>query len=131
MPRLVLDWSPLPIAVVDSQYRYRYVSPIFQMMQGLSDREIVEKSVADIWGLQTFYRTIKPFLDRRLRGEESTYAGWVELLDGDRTFMVTLCTPQRPPAGAAEGAAIIAREVAGLKLAAEAQQQRVEQRPEY
>ena len=49
--RLVLEWSPLPIAVVDSQYRYRYVSPIFQMMQGLSDREIVEKSVADIWGL--------------------------------------------------------------------------------
>lgn len=51
MSRLVLEWSPLPIAVVDSQYRYRYVSPIFQMMQGLSDREIVEKSVADIWGL--------------------------------------------------------------------------------
>jgi PAS domain S-box-containing protein len=65
---LVVEASPFPIAVVDSQYRYRYANPMFRRMQGLAEGEIAGKSVADIWGYETFHRTIKPSLDRCLRG---------------------------------------------------------------
>jgi PAS domain S-box-containing protein len=124
---LVVEASPFPIAVVDSQYRYRYANPMFRRMQGLAEGEIAGKSVADIWGRETFHRTIKPPLDRCLLGEESAYEGWFELPDGGRKFMVTTCTALRSPDGTVDGAAVIARDVTGLKLAAEAQHRLAEQ----
>ena len=127
MSSLVVEASPFPIAVVDTQYRYRYANPMFRRMQGLAEREIAGKSVADIWGRETFHRTIKPSLDRCLLGEESAYEGWFELPDGGRKFMVTTCTALRSPEGTVDGAAVIARDVTGLKLAAEAQHRRAEQ----
>lgn len=124
---LVVEASPFPIAVVDPQYRYRYGNPRFRRMQGLAEGEVAGKSVADIWGRETFHRTIKPSLDRCLQGEESAYEGWFESPDGGRTFMVMTCTPLRSPDGRVDGAAVIGRDVTGLKLAAEAQHRRAEQ----
>ena len=124
---LVVEDSPFPIAVVDCQYRYRYANPMFRRMHGLVEGEAAGKSVADVWGREPFNRTIKPSLDLCLRGEDSAYEGWFELPDGGRKFMVTTCTALRSPGGAVDGAAVIARDVTGLKLAAETQHRRAEQ----
>ena len=67
----LVDTSRDFITLVDREYVYEFVNASYCRELGLEQRDIVGKSVAEIWGEERFARRIKAHLDECFEGRES------------------------------------------------------------
>ncbi|MFW6329057.1 MAG: diguanylate cyclase domain-containing protein, partial [Alkalispirochaetaceae bacterium] len=61
------------ITLIDRHYRYVFVNEAYARTVGLPRKEIVDRTVPEIWGEDRFEETIKAQIDRCLSGEEVHY----------------------------------------------------------
>jgi PAS domain S-box-containing protein len=112
---------PDGVAVVDRDYQYQRVNPIYERRSGISAQQISGMHVADINGTEAFDETIKPALDRCFTGENVAYGDWfTHAISGRRYLAVTYSPlfidgPDRPSAVLA-----ITRDLTDYMLASEA-----------
>jgi PAS domain S-box-containing protein len=78
---------PDRIAFVDKNYRYKIVNESSDSISGVDSKNIVGLKIPDIFGEIFFNRTIKPYLDKCLRGETINYQEWFNFPDKGKKFL--------------------------------------------
>jgi PAS domain S-box-containing protein len=81
---------PDGVAIIERDYQYERVNPVYEDRTGLSCEQIVGMHIADINGVQAFNETIKPELDRCFAGEHVSYGRWsTRFAPGERYHAIT------------------------------------------
>ncbi|MFZ5450990.1 MAG: PAS domain S-box protein [Thermodesulfobacteriota bacterium] len=66
------------MTLIDRDYRYEAANAAYCRAHGRTWDEVVGRSVAEIWGEETFARNIKEYLDRCFSGQAVDFEGWFE-----------------------------------------------------
>ncbi len=69
----IVDQSRDFITLINRDYVYEIVNGSYAAGMGLDKSDLLDKSVADVWGREKFEATIKGYLDRCFAGEEIHY----------------------------------------------------------
>ncbi|MEO1519640.1 MAG: ATP-binding protein [Cyanobacteria bacterium J06633_2] len=86
--RLITNNLPVLIAYVDHKQRYRFNNQAYEFWLGRSPADIHNKSMKAIMGT-AHYKTIKPYIESTLAGNQVTYESELTLNDG-RSHSVTV-----------------------------------------
>jgi diguanylate cyclase (GGDEF)-like protein/PAS domain S-box-containing protein len=105
------------IAVVTLDYIYQIASKAYCEDHGLSENEILGRSVAEVIGRDRFETAVKPMLDDCFKGEEIAYEGWFNLEQGQRRYLVVKYSPIRDLQGRILGALAIVHDITERKQA--------------
>jgi PAS domain S-box-containing protein len=101
--------SPDGVCIVERDYRYRRVNPVYARRWGVS----VGMHVWEALGMDRFERTLKPNLDRCLAGEEVIF-DWSSASSPRRYFAVSY-SPLRMGSKEAEAVLVIQRDITDRK----------------
>jgi PAS domain S-box-containing protein len=101
--------SPDGVCIVERDYRYRRVNPVYARRWGVS----VGMHVWEVLGMDRFERTLKPNLDRCLAGEEVIF-DWSSASSPRRYFAVSY-SPLRMGSEEAEAVLVIQRDITDRK----------------
>jgi PAS domain S-box-containing protein len=107
------------MAVLDRDYRFQKVNPVYASNWKLSAHQIVGKRHADLVGEEFFEQTVKANHDRCFAGEQVEFSRWITLPIGRRYVSVTHA-PLRGDSGRVETSLMIVRNLTEHMLAAEA-----------
>jgi len=116
----VFESAPDRMFIIGADYRFRRGNPVFERFWALPPGGSAGRHLADVIGMVDFER-VKPALDRCLRGEDVSAAGWSDTFRGRRYIGVSF-TPLRPDTERVEAILGIARDVTDQMLAIEALQ---------
>lgn len=105
------------LALVDRQYSFQIVNPIYLERRGKTDDEILGSKVWTIYGIEVFETFIKPSLDRCFAGETIRFETWFPFVRTGQRFMAVTCSPYRDAPGVIAGAIISSRDITDLKQA--------------
>ena len=115
------DWHTL----INRDYVYEAVNDAYCRSLDRPRREILGKTVAEIWGESVFTGVIRKYLDRCFNGEEINYQAWFEPTpEVSRYFNVTYY-PYRDHSRNVTHAVVISNDITHLKRTEAALQQRV------
>ncbi len=118
----VFETAPDAIYIVDRDYRYRRVNPVFARRWRLPAEEIVGMRMADLAGTEPFEETYKPNLDRCFAGEEVSFGGWFPT-PGGRRYLAATYSPLRPESERVEAALAVTRDLTDRVRESEALQE--------
>ena len=121
LTRQVFENSPNGIFIIDRDYRYRRVNPVYLRRMGIPAEQIAGKHVSDLFGTELFERTLKPNLDRCFAGEEFTYTDWFDFPFG-RFYLAKTYSPLRAGTERVDSALVITHDLTGHMQATEALQ---------
>jgi len=107
------------MAVLDRDYRFQKVNPVYASNWKLPAHQIVGKRHADLVGEEFFEQTVKANHDRCFAGEQVEFSRWITLPIGRRYVSVTHA-PLRGDSGRVETSLMIVRNLTEHMLAAEA-----------
>jgi PAS domain S-box-containing protein len=82
------------LALLDRNYVYKLVNPVYLDWHQRKQEEIVGHSVAALLG-EVVFQKIQPRLDQCLMGEIQQYEGWFDYQDGRRRFLKVTYSPYR------------------------------------
>lgn len=82
------------LALLDRNYVYKLVNPVYLDWHQRNQEEIVGHSVAALLG-EVVFQKIQPRLDKCLMGEIQQYEGWFDYQDGRRRFLKVTYSPYR------------------------------------
>src|SRR5438034_10418559 len=74
------------LTLIGSSYRYEAVNDAYCRAHRKTREEILNATVADVWGEETFRNIIKAHLDQCFKGEEVHYQEWFEMAALDRRY---------------------------------------------
>lgn len=74
----IISSTPDAIAFMDENYRYVIVNDAYKKFSGVSREDLSGLKVVEVLGEEHFYGTLKPHLDRCLKGEVINYEEWFE-----------------------------------------------------
>ena len=78
------------LTLIGPDYRYEAVNDAYCRAHQKTREEILNSTVADIWGEKSFRNSIKAFLDQCFKGEEVHFQDWFEMAAlGRRYFEVS------------------------------------------
>ena len=120
LTELVFNASQDHLSIVDREYRYRRVNPIYEHVHGKTSAELVGMSVADLLGKEVFAAQVKPLLDRCFNGEPIHYESWFTFQGAQPHFMSVSYLPLTNPRGFIEEIVVISRDLTDRKQAEEA-----------
>jgi PAS domain S-box-containing protein len=89
----MVESSSDAMAFVDKNFRYRAANPSAGRVWGVSPQEMQGNKVADIIGQRLFEKTIRPRLEKVLKGEELRIQSWFDFASGERRFFDVFYTP--------------------------------------
>jgi PAS domain S-box-containing protein len=118
----VFETAPDAIYIVDRDYRYRRVNPVFARRWRLPAEEIVGMRMADLAGQEPFEETYKPNLDRCFAGEEVSFGGWFPT-PGGRRYLAATYSPLRPDSERVLAALAVTRDLTDRVRESEALQE--------
>ncbi len=104
------------MAFVDPDYCYRYVNQAYCRMLHRTRAEILGQPVAEIVGERFFRETVRPNLERCLRGESVRFESEHPASFGAMAIDVS-CEPQSDPSGQVIGAVVTIRDASPLRPA--------------
>ena len=109
------------ISVIGRDYYYRQLNKAYEVSHGLTTQAIQGRSIADLFGEDTFQKVIKPNFDRALSGDVVTYESWFTFKKlGGKRFMVVTYAPLPNQKGEIDSVTVIARDMTERKLTEEA-----------
>ncbi len=86
----IINTSRSLMSLIDRNYTYEAINNAFAAAHNLIKEEIIGKSLSEIWGNQSFKKSIKPNLDKAFADNEVRYQAWFETpRHGRRFFEVT------------------------------------------
>ena len=107
------------MAVLDRDYRFQKVNPVYASNWKLPAHQIVGKRHADLVGEEFFEQTVKANHDRCFAGEQVHFSRWITLPIG-RLYVSVTHAPLRGDSGRVETSLMIVRNLTEHMLAAEA-----------
>ena len=116
----VFESAPDRMFIIGPDYRVRRGNPVFERFWSLPPGGSGGRHLADVIGMIDFER-VKPSLDRCLRGEDVSAAGWSDTFRG-RQYIGVSFTPLRPDTERVEAILGIARDLTDHMLAIDALQ---------
>lgn len=102
------------IALIDRNYTYQVINPSYEHWNNKSSSEILGQSVPQLLGEAPF-QEIKPYLDRCLTGEITSWKGWVAYRGVERRFIQATYTPYVESDGQVTGVVIHVHDQTDLK----------------
>ena len=118
--KLIVSAVQDPMSFIDSNYIYRTVNDAYTEIFQRSREEIIGRSVAELFGAETFEKQLKSYLDRCLTGEEAHYSDWLDFPDGKRRCMLISYYPFFESDKSVLGLVVRAHDMTDLELAQEA-----------
>jgi PAS domain S-box-containing protein len=100
---------------VDPTYRYRAVNQAYCDEQRRTPEEILGHTVADVFGKETFEGTLKPHLDRCLKGEHVSFDFWWTSPSRGRRHVEARYDPFFEADGSVSGVAVNVRDTTDRK----------------
>jgi len=105
------------LTLIDTNYKYIAVNDAYCGAHNLTREEIVNKSIKDIWGNNTFENIVKQYIDQCFRGEEVHYQAHFRFSClGDRHMDVKYY-PYRNSVGIVTHAVVVSRDITDEKSA--------------
>lgn len=108
--RLVTDAMPMLIAYCDREMIYRFCNARYEDWFGLSQDDVVGKSVREVIGEDAF-EAVRPYLDRALAGERTGFDGRLPYQYGKRRHVHVEYIPHSLPSGEVEGFYVMVEDV--------------------
>ncbi len=105
------------IAVVTRDYVYQIASKAYCEDYGLTEQDILGRSVPDVVGEERFKSHVKPMLDACFAGEEIQYEGWFSLENAQQRYLVVKYSPLRDTDQRLSGALAIVHDITQRKRA--------------
>jgi PAS domain S-box-containing protein len=115
----VFECSPDGISIIDTEYRYRRVNPVYEKNWGIPAENIVGMHVADLVGHELFEQKLKPNLDRCFAGQDFRYSDWFDDILGRRRYLSLSYSPLRPRSHGVEAALVIIHDLTNHMLDSE------------
>ena len=112
---LIVSSSSELMSLVDKDYHYVNVNQAYLEAYQKKASEIEGKTIAEVFGRQTFEEVIKPNIDRCLLGEHLIDQYWFNFPDGRRCFMDVTYNPVLEVDGTISGVTVSARDITDLK----------------
>ena len=119
LTRHIFEVSPDAMSIVDRDYRYRRLNPVYERNWQTPADRIVGLHVSDLHGSEVFERTLKPYLDRCFAGEQVSFADWFTIPSG-RFYYSVIYAPLRLGSEQVEAALAITRDLTDHMLASQA-----------
>jgi PAS domain S-box-containing protein len=107
------------ITLIDRNYIYRIVTKAFTKARKQSQNEILNHSVADIWGQEIFEKVIKEKLDKCFSGETVSDVAAYEFNKNEINYIETIYTPCFTSGKEASHAVVISHNITELKKSQE------------
>jgi PAS domain S-box-containing protein len=114
--RLITNALPVLIAYVDSEQRYRFNNDAYKTWFGISAEEALGRTIREMVG-ERLYRSVRPYLEKALAGEQVRYAQDLELGEGRTVSVEAIYVPDMDERGAVRGLYILVMDVTERNLA--------------
>jgi PAS domain S-box-containing protein len=92
--RQITDALPVLIAYVDADQRYRFLNSAHRELFGRPLRQMLGRQIVEVVGAET-YETIRPHVERALRGERVSYDAEVSFQQGRRRSIAAEYMPNK------------------------------------
>jgi len=89
----IVDASIDSITLIDRNYTYRIVTNAFAKARKLKKEQILNRTVADVWGKEVFEQVIKEKLDECFSGKTISHTASFEFKKGEISHIETIYTP--------------------------------------
>jgi predicted signal transduction protein with EAL and GGDEF domain len=107
------------ITLIDRNYTYRIVTDAYLGARQLRKDNILNHTVEDVWGKETFTKSIKENLDRCFDGETISVRASYEFKKNEINYIETIYTPCFTSGSEVAFAAVISRNITELKKSQE------------
>ena len=107
------------ITLIDRNYTYRIVTDAYLGARQLKKDNILDHTVADVWGKEAFEQAIKANLDRCFQGETVSTRASYEFKKNEINYIETVYTPCFSSGAEVSYAAVISRNITELKKSQE------------
>ncbi|NCA85585.1 MAG: PAS domain S-box protein [Clostridia bacterium] len=112
---LIVSSSSELMSLIDKDYHYVNVNQAYLDAYQKKAAEIEGKTIAEVFGQETFEASIKPNIDRCLLGEHLIDQYWFTFPDKRRCFMDVTYNPVLEVDGTISGVTVSARDITDLK----------------
>jgi PAS domain S-box-containing protein len=107
------------ITLIDRNYKYCIVTNSFTQSRQLNKEDVLNQSVADIWGEEIFEQIIKEKLDECFSGKTVSYVAAYEFKKNETNYIETIYTPCFTSGPEASYAVVISHNITELKKSQE------------
>jgi len=107
------------ITLIDQNYTYRIVTDAYTKARQLKKEEILNRSVADVWGKEIFEQVIKEKLDDCFSGKTVSHIAAYEFNKDEINYIETIYTPCFTSGSETSYAVVISHNVTQLKKSEE------------
>jgi len=108
-----------PITLIDRNYTYRVVNKAYIEARNLKKEDVINHTVADVWGQEVFQEIIKEKLDECFRGKVVSDVSAYEFKKNEINYVETTYTPCFPSGPEASYVVVISHNITELKKSQE------------
>ena len=108
-----------PITLIDRNYTYRIVNEAYIQARNLKREEVLNHSVADVWGQEVFEEIIQKKLDDCFKGNTISDVSAYEFKKNEINYIETTYTPCFPSGSEASYVVVISHNITELKKSQE------------
>ncbi len=105
------------MTLIGRDFRYRAANRAYCEAVGQEERQLVGRTVAEVWGQATFDRDIRPHLESAFAGMAVRYEQWFPFLTRGRACFDVTYTPLKGREGEVETVTVVSHEVTRYKEA--------------
>ncbi|GEM_PF-2689255 len=117
--KMLVNASQDSITLIDRNYTYRIVTDAYLTARQLDKAKIVNHTVEEIWGKDTFESVIKEKLDECFRGKTVSHRASYAFKQDEENYIETTYTPCFTSGSEVSYAAVISRNITELKKSQE------------
>ena len=107
----IMDSSQDLIQVVDRDYTYLFVNDVFLKYHLLDRSQVIGHHLKEVFGEELFISSIKPYIDKVLKGRPLKYEMSFDYPDLGRRYFSILYTPLKDKEGGIEGIVGVMRDI--------------------
>lgn len=117
--KLMVNASLDSITLIDRDYVYRIVTDAYIRARQLKKEEILNHSVADVWGKEIFEQIIKKKLDECFNGKTVSHIAAYEFKKNEINYIETIYTPCFTSGPEASHAVVVSHNITELRKSQE------------
>ena len=117
--KMMVNASLDSITLIDRNYNYRIVTDAYVRTRQLKKEDIINHTVADVWGEQIFEEIIKEKLDECFSGKTVSHIAAYEFIKNEIDYIETVYTPCFTSGPEAAYAVVISHNITELKKSQE------------